>query len=422
MGHLASRNYLSLINRMNKFFPEVPYSDCLYEILKILFSEEDAMLCSVMPLGVFPLKKIAKIWGKTHKEANSILDRLCKNGVVYNFNVAGTEKYALTMPVLGFFEFSLMRLDGKFDKKKLSELYHQYINIEEDFRKNFASIDPPLTRIFVHEDTIEDLTSEILSYEKASNVIDTSSCITVGTCFCRHKMEHIGKACENPQEVCLTFNLAAQYLSKHGIVRRISKEEAHKVLDLCVKKGLVQIGDNKKQKVAFICNCCGCCCDLLLGYKRMGFNNAIIPSNYNAQIDDNICTKCGICIIKCPVDAISLTRNVMVVDKQICLGCGVCSRFCPTASCKMQLRPARPFVPNTIFEKIYLQAVNRGKLGNLIFPGQTSFIHRVLSRALNLFIKIPFIKKILLNKRLLQKIKRQTNLFKKVEIDVIEIG
>ena len=399
MGHLASQNYLNLIDRYNKFFPEVPYSEYLYEILKILFTEEEAKLCSVMPLGLFSSEKIAKIWKKPHEEAQYILDRLCKNGVVYTIHSDGTDKYALTMPVLGFFEFSLMRLDGKFDKKKLSELYYHYINIEEDFIKNFASIDPPLSRVFVHEDTIDDIISEVLSYEKAGTVIDTASCITVGTCFCRHKMEHMGKACDNPQEVCLTFNHAAQYLSNHGIARRISKEEAHKVLEECVQKGLVQIGDNKKQEVAVICNCCGCCCDLLLGYKKLGLNHAIVPSNYRAVIDSATCTTCGICITKCPVDAISVSNNVVVINKQICLGCGVCSRFCPKDSCTMQLRSTRPFVPDTIFEKYYLQTINRGKLGNILFGNQTSFIHRVLSRILNLFTKISFIKKFFLYKR-----------------------
>ncbi len=35
----------------------------------------------------------------------------------------------------GFFEFSLMRLRGDLDQKVLSELYYQYITVEEDFIK-----------------------------------------------------------------------------------------------------------------------------------------------------------------------------------------------------------------------------------------------------------------------------------------------
>jgi heterodisulfide reductase subunit A-like polyferredoxin len=47
-------------------------------------------------------------------------------------------------------------------------------------------------------------------------------------------------------------------------------------------------------------------------------------------IDPQICTGCGICVERCPTDAISLTEAGWAQrDENACLGCGVCSRFCP---------------------------------------------------------------------------------------------
>ena len=41
--------------------------------------------------------------------------------------------YTLPPPMAGFFEFSLMRVRGDIDQKLLSELYFQYLNVEEEF-------------------------------------------------------------------------------------------------------------------------------------------------------------------------------------------------------------------------------------------------------------------------------------------------
>jgi len=404
MGHLTIRSYASLQKRMDQFVPGIFDSEYLYEILKIIFTDEEAKLCSVMPLTYFSLKKIAKIWRKTEDEARTILGTLADKGLVYDFKEGGSHKFLLAPPVLGFFEFSLMRLDGRFDRKKLSELYYQYINVDDGFIKKYSTLSPPITRVFAQEDALKDLTSEVLSYEKASSVIEAASCITVGTCFCRHKMEHLGKACKNPQEVCLTFNGVAEYVAEHGIARKISKAEAHKILDLCVSKGLVQIGDNKKNELIVICNCCGCCCDLLLAYKKLNFSHVISPSNYIARINDTTCKKCGTCQKMCPVGAISKVGDKFTIDKKICLGCAVCARFCETASCKMENRPEKIFVPADTIEWIALAAIDRGKVGNFIFDNQTSFTHKILRGLLNFILKLPPIKNALLNKQFIPRL------------------
>jgi Pyruvate/2-oxoacid:ferredoxin oxidoreductase delta subunit len=384
MGHLTARNYLGLQKRLDRFVPGVYDSKHLYEILKILFTDEEAKLCSLMPLNFTTVKQLSKIWKK--KEADEKKD--------------GQRKAILSPPVLGFFEFSLMRTDGKFDKKKLSELYYKYINVEDGFIKRYLTINPPISRVFVHEDAIKDMTSEVLSYERVSDGINNSSCITVGTCFCRHKMEHMGMACDNPQDVCLTFNNVAKYLAEHNIARKITKDEAHKIIDLCINKGLVQIGDNTKDDLVIICNCCGCCCDLLLAYKRLGTSHIITPSNYEANINKDTCSGCGTCIEKCPINAISKINNKPVVDKKFCLGCGVCTRFCTANSCKMEHRPEKVFVPNDTLERIALGAIHRGKLGNFLFDNQNSIAHKILRKLLNFLIKLPPVKKILLNKQI----------------------
>jgi Pyruvate/2-oxoacid:ferredoxin oxidoreductase delta subunit len=385
---------------MDRSIPGIYDSNTLYELLKILFTEEEAQLCSVMPLTYFSLSKIAKIWQKTEEESGSILTKLAGKGLVFSYNEAnGKKTFLLAPPVLGFFEFSIMRTDGKFDRQRLSELYYHYINIEEGFLRQFAAIHPPVARAFVQEDAIKDIKSEVLSYEKASEVIERATCITVGTCFCRHKMEHMGLACDNPQEVCLTFNDVAEYLSSQGIAREISKSEAHDILHLCRENGLVQIGDNTREELSIICNCCGCCCDMLLGYKRFGPTSLISPTNYIAAIEKEACSRCGTCAEKCPVDAIAVENDKAKVNREVCLGCGVCTIFCPNNACIMEPRPEKVFVPYNTFERVALESLDQGKIGNFIFDNQTGFFQTFFREVINGFNNVSLVKRVLLKEK-----------------------
>lgn len=399
MGHLTVKNYKSLYKRMDQFAYGVYDSKEFYEILKILFTDEEALLCSVMPLLPASLEKIANIWETDTKEAESILDTLVSKGLVLEDIYNNSTLYTLAMPIFGFFEFSLMRNDGRFDRKLLSNLYNKYINEDDHFVKKYLGCHPPISRTFIQEDSLsEDITSEILSYEKTSHIINVAETISVGTCFCRHKMEHAGKACDNPHDVCLSFGSIAETLIEKGIARKISKTEATDIIKLCINNGLVQIGDNVKNKPAVICNCCGCCCELLLSYKKTGMSTIVTPSSYISNIDLTMCSGCGLCIEKCPIDAISFVNGETVVDVNWCLGCGVCVHFCKTTACSMHARPEKMDVPEDTIRKIAHAAVYQEKVGNFLFDNQKSFVHKILRNLINLLIKYPPIKRLLLKK------------------------
>ena len=79
----------------------------------------------------------------------------------------------------------MMRTDGLFDHDLLAKLYSRYINEDEGFVRKYFGNEPKISRTYVQEDTLPgDLTSEILSYERASHIIDAAGVISVGVCFC----------------------------------------------------------------------------------------------------------------------------------------------------------------------------------------------------------------------------------------------
>ncbi len=50
-------------------------------------------------------------------------------------------------------------------------------------------------------------------------------------------------------------------------------------------------------------------------------------------IDQNVCTKCGLCIEECPEEAIMVVEKdgeeVHVIDQEKCTQCGICIEGCP---------------------------------------------------------------------------------------------
>ena len=67
----------------------------------------------------------------------------------------GETVYVLPPPVAGFFEFSMMRVNRSLDQKLLSELFYQYLNVEEDFVRDLFTLgDTQLGRVFVQESAL----------------------------------------------------------------------------------------------------------------------------------------------------------------------------------------------------------------------------------------------------------------------------
>jgi len=47
------------------------------------------------------------------------------------------------------------------------------------------------------------------------------------------------------------------------------------------------------------------------------------------RIDENKCAKCGGCIDLCPVLAINMIDDIVIIDNDICTECGTCIKVCP---------------------------------------------------------------------------------------------
>ena len=279
------------------------------DILETLFSPDDAALAAKLPVLPTSVERIA---GRVRLEKESVrarLETMADRGLVLDLTDrrSGETLYMLAPPMVGLFEFSMMRLADHLPKAKLAKAYDAYLD-DPSFMEEASGADTVFGRALAHEAALTgDLLSEVLDWERAGALVDDASRLGITNCFCRHKALHVGTACDAPLEMCLSLNGGAEYLIRHGLSREISREEGLEVLAAAREAGLVHIADNVQEKVTYICSCCSCCCEELHSV-RVG-HSVVVPSGFQPLIDPESCNGCARCLRACPVEAISLVAR-----------------------------------------------------------------------------------------------------------------
>jgi formate hydrogenlyase subunit 6/NADH:ubiquinone oxidoreductase subunit I len=405
--HTAKDGYRRFADRLNQFPQGAPPTELLFQTLRVLVTEQEASWLSQVPIRPFDAKRASAAWKIPQPEARKRLEQLADKCLLLDV-VNGDERlYMLPPPMAGFFEFSLMRLRDDVDQKLLSELFYQYVTVEEDFIRDLMVRDgTPVGRAFVNEAALpDDNTLHVLDYERASSVMRQASHIAVGMCYCRHKASHTVGACQAPMDICMTFGDTADALIRHGYARRVESAECLDLLDTAYAHNLVQFGENVQRQPSFICNCCGCCCEALMAARKFGLMHPVETTQYLPEVHQDSCTGCGRCVQVCPVEAMGLVsandparpnRKTARLDERICLGCAVCVRACPTqGALGLKRRKQQIITPVNSVHRIVLMAIERGKLQNLIFDNQAHLSHRAMAAILGVILRLPPVKQIM---------------------------
>jgi ferredoxin len=403
MAHMVGKDiYRKLGKKIDNLTMRVPWNQTFHAILKELYSEDEADVVVKMPYGLSKLDQIEKATRYERARLQKILDGLCSKGLVMDLFMHGEYFYIPSPMVIGIFEFTMMRTRGELNMKEWAKLFHSYLQDEDTFyRANFGhgeKISP--LRALPHEGTFGDEEYvEVLDYEKATSIVESSNRFAVGICSCRHEKLHVGeKKCQVPLDTCSTFGPAVDYMVRHDFAKEVSKSEMLELLARSKEMGLVFCADNMKNDISFICHCCGCCCNALLGISKFGYPGMVVTSNFIAESDRKVCTECGTCAEACPIDAIRmLPEGDPEIDKSICLGCGVCALKCPTGALKLTKREQRVLHPEDTFEKVILQCLERGTLQNIMFNNPQSKTHAFMRGFVGGFLRLPPVKKALMS-------------------------
>ncbi|MCE1253347.1 MAG: 4Fe-4S binding protein [Anaerolineae bacterium] len=401
--------YHRLVERLNRLPQGAPPSGSLYAILSILFSPREAELVSLLPVKPFTVKQAAQNWKMNTLEAQNVLEALASRALLLDTVLPdGSRTYVLPPPMAGFFEFALMRKREDLDAKALSELFYQYCTVENDFMYSLFNNQTQVGRIFVNEPLLPDV--HVLDYERASEVIRTASTRAVGLCYCRHKAQLAHQnACNAPLEICLTLNGTGDSLIRHGFARSVDAAEGLDLLQQAYAHNLVQFGENVREEVSFICNCCGCCCQALNGARRFSSLRPIYTTNFIPQIDESLCSGCGKCAQTCPLEAMSMVsandsqqprRMRARLNEEICLGCGVCVRSCNRQALKLTARPQRVITPLNTTHRLVMMAIEHGTLQDLIFDNRVLWNQRAMAALLGAILRLPPLKQALASQQM----------------------
>jgi ferredoxin len=262
---------------------------------------------------------------------------------------------------------------------------------DDRFLENMLlSLETRMGRVFANESLLADTSAlEVLDYDRVSTMVQKATHISLAMCFCRHKAHHLGRACAAPADNCISLNQLSRSLASHGTTRPITVRECMEVIERAQDANLVQIGENVQDQPAYICNCCGCCCEFLNGVKHFGSPITVSTSNYLPEVQAERCNGCGLCVKNCPIEAVSLQppadasgNPTCRIDDQICLGCGICVKSCRRGALTLRSRSRRLLTPVNITHRVVLNALENGTLPHLILNTQASRGHRALAALL----------------------------------------
>lgn len=413
MGHWAGKDvlYRELGKKIDGLTVKVPWNENFHAILKELYTVEEADLIVRMPYRLSPFKRIKKITKIEETKLRKLLDGLCAKGLILDIEMKGDYFYMISPMVIGVFEFTMMRTGGHLNSRQWAKLFNAYMHGEQSFMAaNCVEGDQvSILRALPHEGTVaEEDFVEVLDYEKASSYVESSNRFSIGLCSCRHEKYHLEeKKCDIPLESCASFGMGADFLIRNNLAREISKTEMLEHLARSRESGLVLSADNVKKNITAICSCCGCCCNVLLGISRFGYNGILVTSNFISHVNEETCNGCGKCAKACPINAIEMSpvsnpdskkKSRAKINKEICVGCGVCVLKCEkTKALKLVKREQRVLHPENVFEKLILQCLEKGTLQNQLFDNPGSITHHVMRNILGGFYRLPVIKKALMS-------------------------
>jgi NAD-dependent dihydropyrimidine dehydrogenase PreA subunit len=273
-----------------------------------------------------------------------MLNSLMDNGILMDVPVDDTNimEYRLLAPIADIFEYSLVGDRPLEQKQKLAQIFEKmFKETTEIVQANYERLLPILkerilfySRIIPIENELTVPAEKVLPLHEASKIIDEQDIIALSECPCKLERSLLEDSCKVSSDRfrCFHFGNIGRYFIEHKLGKSVSKEEAKRILKEAEEEGLVHKTFHDdfslEQKENSICNCCKCCCILFQTYYR-GIASFRTITSYIAKVNENKCIGCGICVEKCPLEAISLINRKTHDDEKRCIGCGICIHHCP---------------------------------------------------------------------------------------------
>jgi ferredoxin len=333
--------YLKLLERLNENGRKYPKIDEVFNFLKKVFTEEQAILGSQIPVGANSLKSLAEHLGRDEDELEQQIESMADEGQIFvALGETGVKEYSLVPFVPGLVEFQTSK--GNIETVEAAiRMGHAVRKLSEPLFENPEAanqkIGTPGLRTLPVEEELPSGT-EVAGWEKITQFIERESSFAVTECACRHEAKVEGNPCKinGEMEACVYFGKVADYMIDRKFARRYSKTEILDLLKTCESQGLIHNINNFLGDNIVLCNCCGCCCNILRPQLNFPGVITVANSNFKAVVEPDSCIGCGECVDICQVKALSMMDDKTVVERSLCLGCGNCVSLCPSGSVSLE--------------------------------------------------------------------------------------
>lgn len=346
----------NVFNELRNFLDSIPNgfpaseSGVEIRILEKIFTEEEAELFMKLKLSFETAEQISARTGIDIGYIKQMLPVMKNKGQLVGISKGAFSIYRIYPYVFGIYEFQ-----GKSMDREFAALAEEYM--DSTMAKEFFTLDPPMMKSIPIGIEVKDDTT-IEPYESVASLIEGAKSWAVRDCICKKEKALLGKQCDRPMEVCMSFAPVENFFDNDDTCRAITKDEAYKVLKMSEEAGLVHMTSNYKAGHFYICNCCKCCCGPLTKYISVS-KHAVAKSAYTAVVDRDACISCGACVDRCQANAIEIREQAEITD---CIGCGLCVSACPVEAIKLVRRESNdiPEVPANEKEWLELRAKERG--------------------------------------------------------------
>ncbi len=316
----------TIYTRLSRAYLEGMESEYLPEILGMFLTDEEAEVLMALPGTVSEVADRVEVDVSFAVEA---LEGFFMRGFVLRKDTPDGRVYALVNDLLDFLLHDRLifdRLADKGQKDRFLDLCDALFENELSRDAKWSQQAVPQVRVIPVEKTISMKWGEVLPLESVSAILDSATTIAQTECTCRV----MARNCDNPTDVCILLDDFAELFIDRGVARRISKAEAHEILQRCEELGLVHHLNNADSSgFEFLCNCCTCCCMVLRGMAILGKEDICYKSRFVSKLDHEACTGCGLCVDRCQFGAIIVQDEKAAVDVGKCFGCGLCASGCP---------------------------------------------------------------------------------------------
>ena len=363
--------YTNLIEWLKKSWYGVPDSDVLLPYVATRYTPEEATLLTGMPFSPKTLAELADLTKISAGILGPKLDALAARGLVYKQVKDGSERYYLNDI---FFIYRGFGWPGGRDEysQTAGPLQHKYLT--GGLMSPWQNVREKGLRVLPVDASIED-TRGVLPYEEVRKILDKVEYFTVSHCPCRHanNLDPDSPDCRYPTEVCLHFDKLGHYIVENGMGREITRQETEEILRRSAELGLIHGISNQQEKPDTICNCCRDCCIWFLAMHKYRHNGSLTPSNFRVEVNQSTCIGCGLCVKRCPMEALHLkdvpaakgrkttvksedgrvreltnkTGKVSELKQERCIGCGVCAYKCQSQSLTLARNQVEHHPPQT---------------------------------------------------------------------------